>query len=175
MSSQVFYSLLCCPDRFLLPSFKETHALDWKMSIFLHQLGNILPQFVTGVNSIAEIKHGGNDIERALRFQVRKLVRQPCIMRISRLGRTLHHISTPEAGVMGNDVTQVCYRFISFYHILKTTSICKDMIHRVALHVPPVGFQSEVADAFEAFRSESLVTEQHPAILKQFNLLLYCP
>ncbi len=47
------------------------------------------------------------------------------------------------------------------------------MIHRVALHVPPVGFQSEVADAFEAFRSESFVTEQHPAILKQFNLLLY--
>ena len=46
LSSQVFYSLLCCPDRFLLPSVKETHALDWKMSIFLHQLGNILPQFI---------------------------------------------------------------------------------------------------------------------------------
>ena len=106
-----FLLFLCCPDRFLLPSVKETHALDWKMSIFLHQLGNILPQFVAGVNSIAEIKHGGNDIERALRFQVRKLVRQPCIMRISRLGRTLHHVATPEAGVMGNDVTQVCYRF----------------------------------------------------------------
>ena len=59
------------------------------------------------------------------------------------------------------------------FFILKTTSICKDMVHGVALHVPPVGFQSEVADAFEAFRSESLVTEQYPAILKQFNLLLY--
>jgi len=25
---------------------RETHALDWKTSIFLHQLGNVLPQSI---------------------------------------------------------------------------------------------------------------------------------
>ena len=47
------------------------------------------------------------------------------------------------------------------------------MINGVTLHVPPIGFHAEVTDALEALHSESLVTEQHPAILKQFNLLLY--
>ena len=70
-------------------------------------------------------------------------------------------------------LSQGIVEFIPLNHIFKTTSIRKDMINGVALHVPPIGFQTEVTDALEALHSESLVTEHHPAILKQFNLLLY--
>ena len=38
---------------------------------------------------------------------------------------------------------------------------------------PKNGKMMRIARALEALHSESLVTEQHPAILKQFNLLLF--
>ena len=70
-------------------------------------------------------------------------------------------------------LSQSIVELIPLDDILEVASAVENVVHRVSLHVPPIGLQSEVADTFQTTDGEVLVAKQHAATLQQINLLLY--